>query len=449
MMANPLSALNRTRANGANEKVRMGFIGVGNRGSAVMRQFMNQPDCEVAALCDVYEPYVTRDRSKVDPRYLEEISRWIPQMGETFSHPVGRHHDYRRMLEDESIDAVYIGTQDHWHALQCIDALKAGKDVLVEKPLAMSVREGRAMIKAWENSGRVAGVFLNRRGSSTYQKLAREIPAGKIGKVTYASGWHVSNHFPAGIGKANPENPPPGFDWDLWLGPKPYRPYQYNIAPYRFRWWAEYDNQVLNNGVHFLDLMRWMLNEKAPTTVTSLGGNYVIDDDRTIPDTQQTIFEFPSGALMTFSMLEASSRGFSPQGVLEMRGTHGTLHAGGSNDYKIVPTTPGQFQTWNRLMEAEDYRVAEAGGGKLVDGTHADPGINIVRDFLDCVKSRRSPLVSLEEGHLSTNLAHLATIALQVRKTLEWDAENEVFTNCSEANNLLHYEYRHPWKLDV
>src|SRR5690606_32235613 len=231
-------------------------------------------------------------------------------------------------------------------ALQTIDAIKSGKDVFVEKPLAKSIQEGRSMIEAWQNSKQVAGVCLNRRGSSTYQKLAKEIPAGKIGKITFASGSHVSNMYPNGIGKMKPEQPPRDFDWDMWLGPKPYRPYQYNIAPYMFRWWEEYDNQVLNNGVHSLDLIRWLLKEKAPVSVTSLGGNYVIDDDRTIPDTMQTIFEFPSGAIVTFSMLEASSGKFSPHGMLEFRGTHGTLYAGGSNDYKIVPTSQGQYQTW-------------------------------------------------------------------------------------------------------
>jgi predicted dehydrogenase len=437
----------RSTVLGANNKVRVGFIGVGNRGTQVLHEFMNEPDCEVAALCDVYEPYITRDRSKVDPRYIEEISHWIPRMGEKFPNKVGRYSDYRKMLEDKTIDAVYIGTQDHWHALQTIDAIKAGKDVFVEKPVAKSIFEGRAMIDAWKKSKQLVGVCLNRRGSSTYQKLAKDVPEGLIGKVTYASGSHVSNLYPNGIGKMKPEKPPRDFNWDMWLGPKPYRPYQYNIAPYRFRWWEEYDNQVLNNGVHSLDLIRWLLKEKAPVAVTTLGGHYAIDDDRTIPDTMQTIFEFPSGAIVNFSMLEASSGGFSPHGMLEFRGTHGTLYVGGANDYKIVPTSRGQFQTWDKLMEAKEYQVERAADGKLVDGSYNNPGANLVRNFLDCVKSRKSPLVSLEEGHLSTNMAHLATISMQVKQTLHWDAENETVTNCPEANKLLHYEYRKPWTL--
>ena len=445
--AESLTAKSYRRIMGANNKIRVGFIGVGNRGTAVMHEFMNEPDCEVAALCDVYEPYITRDRSKVHPRYIEEISRWIPRMGEKFPGKVGRYSDYRRLLEDKSIDAVYIGTQDHWHALQTIDAINAGMDVFVEKPLAKSVREGQAMVNACKQSKQIAGVCLNRRGATTYQKLATEVIDGKIGKVTFVSGCHVSNMYPNGIGKMKPEDCPKDFNWDMWLGPKPYRPYQYNIAPYRFRWWEEYDNQVLNNGVHSLDLIRWLLGEKAPVAITTLGGNYLIDDDRTIPDTMQTIFEFPSGVLVTFTMLEASSGRFSPYGMLEFRGNKGTLYTGGANDYKITPTTAGQFQTWDRLMEAEDFVAEQAGDGKLTDGSYVNPGANLVRNFLDCVKSRNKPLVSVEEGHLSTNMAHLATISLQVNQTLKWDAEKETVTNCDEANKLLHYEYRRPWKL--
>lgn len=445
--AKSVSAKSYSRIRGANDKIRVAFIGVGNRGSQVMHEFMNEPDCEVAALCDVYEPYITRDRSKVDPRYIETRPGQIPKMGEDFSSKVGRYSDYRKMLEDKTIDAIYIGTPDHWHPLQAIDSIQAGKDILVEKPLTKNIHEGREIIKAWEKSNQVAAVCLNRRGSATYQRLAKEIPAGKIGKVTFAISNHVSNMYPNGIGRMKPEKPPRDFDWDMWLGPKPYRPYQYNIAPYMFRWWEEYDNQILNNGVHSLDLIRWLLNEKAPVSITSLGGKYVVDDDRTIPDTMQTIFEFPSGAIATFSQLEGSSGSLVRQGFLELRGTNGTLYANGDNGYKIVPTSKGQFQTWDPLMAEETYEVENAGNGKLSDGTYANPGANIVRNFLDCVKSREMPMVSLEDGHLSTNMAHLATISLQVKQTLVWDAEKEIVTNCDEANKLLSYEYRNPWKL--
>ncbi len=445
--ATSLSHTSYARSKGANDKIRVGFIGVGNRGTQVMHEFMSEPDCEIAALCDVYEPYILRDRSRVDPRYIEMVPNQIPKLDENFSDRVGRYKDYRKLLEDKSIDAVYIGTPDHWHALQTIDAIKAGKDVYVEKPLTKSIHEGRLIMRAWEQSSRVVAVGLNRRGSTTYQKLSKEIPQGKIGKVTFAISNHVSNMYPVGIGKMKPERPPKDFDWDMWLGPKAYRPYQYNIAPYMFRWWEEYDNQILNNGVHSLDLIRWLLNERAPVTVTALGGRYAIDDDRTIPDTMQAVFEFPSGAIATFTQLEASSGSIVSQGFLELRGTNGTLYTGGNNGYKIVPTTKGQFQTWDKLMDGEEFELESAGKGKLADGSYSNPGANLVRNFLDCIKSRKQPMVSLEDGHLSTNMAHLASISMHVGQTLRWDAEKEQVTNCSEANEYLSYEYRAPWKL--
>jgi predicted dehydrogenase len=273
---NPITASDYSRIKGANDKIRVGFIGVGNRGTQLLHIFMDQPDCEVAALCDVYEPYINRDRSKVDPRYIKDRPGQIPDMVEKFPNSVKRYSDYRKLLEDKTIDAVCIATPDHWHALMTIDAIRAGKDVYIEKPLSKTIHEGRAMVNAGKNSKQIVTVGLNRRGAPTFQKLAKEIPAGKIGKVTYVSACHVGNMFPGGIGKMKPENPPADFNWDAWLGPRAYRPYQYNIAPYMFRWWEDYCNQISNQGVHYLDLMRWMMNEEAPSVISTIGGKYAM-----------------------------------------------------------------------------------------------------------------------------------------------------------------------------
>ena len=210
----------KKRVIGANDKVRVGFIGVGNRGTQLLHLFMEEPDCEVAALCDVYEPYVTRDYSAVLDRYKKDMGTRIPKMGENFPSNVKQYKDYREMLGDKSIDAVCIATPDHWHALQTIDAINAGKDVFVEKPLSKTIAEGRRMVEVGNSSRQIVTVGLNRRGAPTFQRLAKEIPAGKIGKVTFASACHVSNMYPSGIGKLQPETPPRNFDWDMWLGPR-------------------------------------------------------------------------------------------------------------------------------------------------------------------------------------------------------------------------------------
>ena len=430
---------------GANDRVRTGFIGVGNRGTQLLHLFMEQPDCEVAALCDVYKPYITRDYSQVDPRYTKDMGSRIPQMGENLSRNVKQYTDYRKLLEDKNIDAVCIATPDHWHALQTIDAIQAGKDVYVEKPLSKTISEGRRMVEIGKKSQQVVTVGLNRRGAPTFQKLAKEIPGGKIGKVTFAQACHVSNMYPNGIGKKQAETPPADFDWNMWLGPRTYRPYQYNIAPYMFRWWEDFANQISNNGIHYLDLIRWLLDEEAPVAVSAHGGKFVIDDDRTIPDTMHVTYEFGSGALVTVSILETSSGSFIPSGFLELRGTKGTLYTG-ENDYKIVPTKAGQFQTWKELMAAEEFSL-DKDDTLLIDGSYKNSTFSLIRNFLDCVKSRKEPWATLEIGHRSTTLAHLATIAMQTKKRLEWDGLKERFINCNEANNYLSYEYREPWKI--
>ncbi len=439
--ANSVKASFSTLNSGSNDKIRMGFIGVGNRGSQLLNIFMQNSDCEVAALCDVYEPYLTREYSKVHPRYIE-MGR-VPKMEEAFSNPPKIYKDYRKLLDDKNIDAVCIATPDHWHALQTIHAIQAGKDIYVEKPLTQTIYEGRKMVEAESKSNQIVTVGLHRRGNFTYQKLAKEIPDGKIGKVAVASASRISNMFPEGIGKMSPEQPPKGFDWDMWLGPRAARPYQYNIAPYKFRWWSDYSTQMGNWGVHYMDAIRWMMGETAPSAVSAHGGKYVLDHDGDIPDTMQVTFEFQSGAIISFSIYEASSGGLLPWGEIELRGTKGTLHAS-ENGYRITPTRNGQFQKWNKLMEAEEFDLKNK---MLTDGSSGDSTANLIRNFLDCVKTRETPWCTLEEGHRSTSFAHLANIALATKEQLQWDPVKERFLNSEKANQLLHYEYRKPWKI--
>jgi predicted dehydrogenase len=440
---NTANSSTTSRMYGANDKIRMGFIGVGNRGSQLLNLFMKEPDIEVAALCDVYRPYIIRDRSKVDQRYLKLMPDRIPKMDENFQKPPKIYDDYRKLLEDKSIDAVCIATPDHWHAIQTIDAIKAGKDVFCEKPLSITLSEGRKMVTAWEASDRVVQVGLNRRGNKVFQKLVKEIPNGKIGKVTVARAARISNMYPNGIGKFKPEAPPKDFNWEMWLGPRAYRPYQYNIAPYMFRWWSDYSSQMGNWGVHYMDAIRWLMGETAPVAITAQGGKFVLDHDGDIPDTMQVCYEFASGAIISFCIYEGSGGNLFPYGELELRGTKGNLYAS-ERGYRIVPSTRGQFQTWEPSIEAEEYTNPDR---ILDDGSSADSTTGLIRDFLDCVKSRQKTICSLEEGHRSTSFAHLANIAIAVKQRLEWDPVNEKFTNSAKANELLGYEYRTPWQI--
>ena len=428
---------------GANDRIRIGFIGVGNRGSQLLHMFMANKDVEVAALCDVYEPYIHRDRSKVIQRYL--ATGKIPEMGEIFPNEVKRYIDFRKMLEQKDIDAVCIATPDHWHAIQMIQAAEAGKDVYVEKPLTITIHEGRKMVEAQKRTDRIVQVGLNRRGSTIYQQLAKDMQAGKIGRILSAQAFRISDMFPDGIGNLKPENPPKDFHWDMWVGPRPFRKYQYNIAPYYFRWWSDYSTQMGNWGVHYMDAIRWMMGESAPVTITAHGGKYVLNDDRTIPDTMEVIFEFASGSMIRFSIYETTSGMGNRGSEVELRGTKGTLLAE-QDGYEIIPARPGQFQTWEKLIDPEKRNLEgekQHGDLAIIENSTA----NLIRNFLDCIKSRKTPWCTLEEGHRSTTFAHLANISLAMGQTIEWDAQEERITNLRKANELLHYEYREPWKL--
>jgi predicted dehydrogenase len=417
---------------GPNDKIGVGFVGVGNRGSELLERFMRNSDAEVVALCDVYEPYLLRDRSKIDKRFFSTGK--VPRMGEPLSEKVGRYKDFRRLLDRKDVDAVCISTPDHWHAVQTIMAMQAGKDVYVEKPLTITIHEGRRMVAEAARTGRKVQVGLNRRGSSIYRQLVGLVRGGSIGKVLTAEAYRISNMYPNGIGNMQPEDPPEGFDWDMWLGPRANRSYQYNIAPYYFRWWKLYSSQMGNWGVHYMDAIRWMMGEEAPVAVSAHGGKYVLTDDRTIPDTMEVIFEFASGRIVRFSIYEASGGAGVEGGEIELRGTKGNLVVS-SRGYKVKPSRAGQFQKWDRLMEPKEKQIKE------------DPTGNLVRNFLDCVSSRKQPRCTLEDGHRSTTFAHLANIALEMKTRIEWDPVKERITNNNEANELLHYEYRKPWKL--
>ena len=422
-------------AQAVNEKIRVGFIGVGNRGSQLLQSFLIQDDVEVAALCDVYEPYLRRDRSKVDKRLLETLGGRVPKMNEELSGNVGRYKDFRRVLDRKDIDAVVISSPDHWHAIQTIMACEAGKDVYVEKPLTITIVEGRKMVKAAKETGRIVQVGLQRRSSTVYHKLSEQIQGGEIGKVTTARAYRISNMFPNGIGKFADSKPPAGFDWDMWLGPRPVHGFKYNLPLYKFRWWKSYSSQVANWGVHYFDLVRWLVGEEAPIAVSAHGGKFAIDDDRTIPDTMEVIFEFASGCLLVFGQYEASGGSAMESGEIELRGTLGNLYAS-TRGYKIVPSNRGQFQEDEPLMQPAE-----------VEWEKEDVTERHVRNFLDCVKSRKRPNCDLETGHRSTTFALLANIALETKSRIEWDAKNERITNNKKANKLLHYEYRKPWKL--
>ena len=364
----------------ASDRVRLGIIGTANRGGQLIAALSPHPDAEIVAFCDVHG------------QALKEWKESFPN--------AEFYGDYRRILERPDIDAVVIATPDHWHALQTIAACDAGKDVYIEKPLSLKVVEGRRMVEAARRNNRVVQTGLHRRSLTLFRELSEQL------------------------------------DWEMWIGPQQMRPFQENIAPYKFRWWKDYSSQLGNWGVHYFDLIRWLIGETAPVSVVAMGGRYAVEDDRTIPDTMQSVFELPSGCLLTFSHYEASGNfPLARPGEIEIRGTQGTLYAS-EKGYEVVPERGGQFMDRAPRMEPVQK--------KSEDG---DLTVAHMRNFLDCIKTRNRPCCDVEDGHLSTTFAHLANISLDTRLRLDWDAAAERITNHEQANQLLQYEYRPPWTL--
>lgn len=428
------AAVSRSRVLGANERVRLGFIGLGNRGDQVLDAFLAQPDAQVVALCDLYQPYLDFAAKKVGGRPAQ-------------------FKDYRRLLDLPDVDAVVINTPDHWHALQTIHAAQAGKDIYVEKPLSLRVAEGRRMVEVIEQHRRVCQVGIHRRSAPFCREAADLVRSGALGKITVARAFHVQNEWPRGIGNPPDAEPPPDLDWEAWLGPAPRRPYNPNRTFYRFRWFYDYSGgQVTNFGVHYLDFIHWALGQNAPRTVTALGGRFAgMDDNREIPDTLEAVWHYPGDTLVTFSQFNATAAPWSLPGCeIELRGTKGTLYLFG-NRYDVVPDaiTPNEFparrpdrREYERGWRRSEKPMIEPrrAGGDADTARHA-------RNFLDCVKSRARCNCDIETGHRSTTATLLANIAHQTRAVLDWDAQAERFTNHEAANRFLSHTYRPPYRL--
>ena len=417
---------------GSNDRVRLGIIGVGNRGDQLLDAFLPHKDAQIVAICDVYEPYKQAARKKVggEPRL---------------------YHDYRQLLDQQDIDAVIIATPDHWHALTCVDACRAGKDVYVEKPLSLTINEGRQMVEVAQEAGRVTQVGLHRRSSKVYQEGIERIRNGEIGQVTSAHSYHLNNEFPMGIGNPADCDPPEGLDWDLWLGPARKVAYNPNRCLYKFRWFRDYSGgQVTNQATHYMDVIHWALEQDAPKSVSAVGGKYVIEDNREIPDTMEVIWQYDGPTMVTFTQHNANALNEARRGWdVEFRGTKGSLGFKG-NGYEIVPEeirlkpTPA-LSPLDRAGNRRDGHAVRL-AGKRVEVPGKNTTTEHARNFLDCVKSRGRTNCPIDVGHRSTTATLLANVAFDVGRPIRWDAEQERVVDDRDANDLLARPYRAPWK---
>jgi predicted dehydrogenase len=318
-------------------------------------------------------------------------------------------------------------------------ACEAGKDVYCEKPLSLTVREGRLMADAARKHGRIVQTGSQQRSGAHYQKAVKLVQDGGIGPVHKITAGFTRNVVPGFVARELKNGLTTDLDWDMWLGPAPQVPFDPYRCIYHFRWfWNHSGGQMTNFGAHDLDIARWALQAKAPASVAAFGGRYELKDGGETPDVQEVIYHFPDatlgggkGCLVTWTGREIGS---SPGEPLVFHGTKGTL-ALSRRGFKITP------ETWKGDPPSDTPAMAPMQEpGSEMDTAH-------VRDFLECVKSRKAPVANVDEGHRTATMCHLGNIATRLGRSVRWDPEKEEFIGDADANRHLHYEYRKPWKL--
>ena len=425
-----VGAASYARVLGANERVRIGFIGCGLIGLRHIADFKLQKDAELAAVCDVYQPRQEKARADCGNSPVMQT-------------------DFRKILDDKSIDAVVISTPDHWHALQTIMACAAGKDVYVEKPMTLFVKEGRWMTTAARRYKRIVQVGTQGRSGAHFAEVKELLAAGHIGKIHSVRAGSLRNVMP-GFGNPPDSAPPPGMDYDLWLGPAPARPYNRNRALYNFRWFWDYSGgQMTNLGAHDIDLVHCVLKIKAPKAVYSSGGRFCLQDNGETPDTQDAIIEYPEFNIVV--TIREASGGRRAGGGTELFGTRGSMTIGRSG-YEVFPDMGGsaesQIPKWSnppghpqgRDVPAQPRTAARKGGTPS-----GEPMDRHARNFLDCIKSRQMPIADVEEGHQVSVSCHLANLSFRLGRRLRWDPIKEDVIDDREASSLLERPYRKPW----
>jgi len=433
-----LTAASYQRVIGANERVGLGFIGFGLIGKRHVLDFKGLPDAGMVAVAETHQGRLT-------------------EAAATLGGAAKAYGDFRRLLDDREVDAVVVSTPDHWHALMTILACAAGKDVYVEKPTSLFVREGRWMVDAARRHKRVVQVGTQQRSGPHYQRARALLREGHIGEVVEVRMWSHRNIMP-GFGTPPDCDAPPELDYDLWLGPAPKRAYNRNRSIYHFRWFWDYSGgQMTNLGQHSLDIVHWYLGVQAPTAVTSVGGRYALKDNGETPDTQDALFEYP-GWFASWSHREASRGALPPHG-LEFCGTRGSLTISRKGfvvtaDRKIAPESAvpqfGGAHPVGGPSRTGSEREGSAWTEALDDtsGDEYDQFRRHAREFLDCVRSRREPVSDIESGHRVSTACHLANLSLRLGRKLRWDAAHEEVVGDGEANALLERPYRAPWEAE-
>lgn len=419
-----LTALSASRVMGANDRVQLGLIGCGGRGRYVARLMREAGNAAYIAAADVYAMNAERARELAAP-------------------DVRVSGDFREMLASKDVDAVHIATPDHWHAIAAVLACQAGKDVYVEKPASLTVREGRVMVDAARRHNRIVQVGTQHRSAPHFQRIREMIARGDIGKVNFVRMWNYANHTPNGIGRKGEQEPPPGLDWDMYLGPSPKVPFNPNrfLSNYRYFW--DYSGGYITDfGNHRIDTMQQIMGVSAPRTITAAGGRFVMQDDRETPDFLTVTYEYDGFiAVYEGSNVNGHGMGGRTPGLKYYNAKGASDQPNGIAFYGTEATIYAERIGWEVFPEPGRTSV------KRVYENVAEPTRAHAANFLDCVRSRRTPNADIEIGHRSTTTALLGNIALKAGQKLRWDAVKEDFIGAPEASAMLTRTLRKPWDL--
>lgn len=439
-LAAPLAHAAATRV-AANEKVTVALIGCGGMGRANLRDFLRVPEVEVACLCDVDDAQIKGALTDV-----ENANR--------LAEKVQTEKDFRKVVERKDLDAVIVGTPDHWHAYVLIAACANGKDVYCEKPLSHNIVEGRAMVTAARKYKRVVQIGTQQRSGKHFQDAVKFVQDGRLGKVFLCRTW-ITNRTPS-EGSGNPpdqDSAPPGVDYEMWLGPAPEHKFNRNRFHGNFRWFWDYGNGLCNDwGVHLNDIILWGMRVQAPLAVWATGGKFDMKDNSDTPDTLDIHYQYPD-----FTHIYTVRRGpYSYGGVLKERTRRGEVR---STSHGMEFHGSEGILTLDRggwvVTPGGDQLPAEKHGGSEQHFAH-------VQNFIRCLKNRGDKTASdIEDMHRATTVCHLANISYKVGRRVYWDPENErcyrgydpqakkLLHEDSEANALLLREPRKPWTLTV
>ena len=412
------------RTIGASDTINVAVIGTNSRGLAHIDCLAGLPGVQITYICDV------DDRA---------IASGIKATAKGQSVAPKGAKDFRKILQDKSLDAVTIATPDHWHTPMTLLSLAAGKHVYLEKPCSHNPHEGELLIAAVSKCGRVFQMGNQRRSFPNMQQAIREIHGGMIGKVYFGRAWYDNRR--ASIGRGKPASVPGWLDYELWQGPAPRRPYRDNLVHYNWHWfWHWGTGEALNNGTHEVDVCRWALGVDWPVRVTSNGGRYQFDDDWETPDTQVIAWDYAEGK--TLSWEGRSCNDYPVEGLARgclVYGTEGTvLLDGAANSYTVFDAQKKKVKEVQGNIKADATNIVSPSGVAL-DQLH-------FKNFLESIRTGKEPSSPIAEAHKSVTMLHLGNIAWRVGRELNIDSRTGQIKDDSEAMKLWQREYEPGWE---